>query len=84
MRTTEALATRLLNEKPVDSGQRLIRLYALVYHRMPSAQESKDGLAFVNQFAEIDNGTDNNKGPLASWQALCQVLISSNEFLYLR
>ena len=84
MRTTEALATRLLNEEPVDSGQRLIRLYALVYHRMPSAQESKDGLAFVNQFAEIDNSTDNNKGPLASWQALCQVLISSNEFLYLR
>ncbi|MCH2115890.1 MAG: DUF1549 and DUF1553 domain-containing protein [Pirellulales bacterium] len=84
LRTTEALATRLLNEEPVDSGQRLTRLYALVYHRRPSAQESKNGITFVKQFAEMDNDRDSNKGPLASWQALCQVLISSNEFLYLR
>jgi hypothetical protein len=84
LRTTEALATRLSNEEPVDSGQRLKRLYALVYHRMPSDQESKNGLTFVEQFAEMDNDRDGNKGPLASWQALCQVLISSNEFLYLR
>ena len=84
LRTTEALATRLLNEEPADSDQRLKRLYALVHHRTPSEQESKNGLTFVEQFTEMDNGTDSNKGPLASWQALCQVLISSNEFLYLR
>ena len=84
LRTTEALATRLLNEEPVDSDQRLKRLYALVHQRTPSEQESKNGLAFVVHFSEVHNGKDGNEDQSAAWQALCQVLVSSNEFLYLR
>jgi hypothetical protein len=84
LRTTEALATRLLNEEPVDSDQRLKRLYALVHQRTPSEQESKNGLAFVAHFSEVHNGKDGNEDQSAAWQALCQVLVSSNEFLYLR
>jgi hypothetical protein len=84
LRTTAALATRLLNEEPVDSDQRLKRLYALVHQRTPSEQESKNGLAFVAHFSEVHNGKDGNEDQSAAWQALCQVLVSSNEFLYLR
>lgn len=84
LRTTEALATRLLNEEPVDSVQRMERLYALVYQRTPSGQESKNGLAFVDRFSEVRNGKDGDNDSSAAWQALCQVLVSSNEFLYLR
>ncbi len=84
LRTTEALATRLLNEEPVDSGQRVERLYALVYQRLPSVQETKNGLTFVADFSEVHNGKDGNKNQSAAWQALCQMLVASNEFLYLR
>ena len=84
LRTTEALATRLLNEESVDRDQRLERLYALVYQRTPSERESKNGLAFVDRFSQVHNGKDGDRDSSAAWQALCQVLVSSNEFLYLR
>ncbi len=75
LRTCETMSKQLLAEKNLTNAQRVEWLYAKVYHRKPTAKESKRAVAFVNEFAQ---------DRLASWQALCQALLSSNEFLYLK
>lgn len=75
LRTTATVAKQLLTEKKLNNAQRVERLYAKVYNRKPTATESKRTVAFVNEFCEEQQ---------ASWQALYQVLISSNEFLYIK
>jgi len=75
LRTTATVAKQLLAEKKLNNTQRVERLYAKVYNRKPTARESKRTVAFVNEFCEEQQ---------ASWQALYQALISSNEFLYLK
>ena len=84
LRTTEALAKRLIGKTGVDNVQRMQLLYALVYNRAPSAKETEKALSFVKQFAEARNCGDAAKDQSAAWQALCQALVSSNEFLYLK
>ena len=51
------------------------RLYAQVFNRRPTVKETQRAVVFINNFAQ---------DRLASWQALSQALVSSNEFLYLR
>ena len=75
LRTTAAMAKQLLAEKKLNNAQRVERLYAKVYNRKPTAKESKRTVAFINEFCQEQQ---------ASWQALCQALVSSNEFLYLK
>jgi hypothetical protein len=75
LRTTAAMAKQLLAEKKLNNAQRVERLYAKVYNRKPTAKESKRTVAFVNEFCQEQQ---------ASWQALWQALVSSNEFLYLK
>ena len=69
------MAKQLLAEKKLTDTQRVEWLYAKVYNRKPTAMESQSAVAFVNDFCQER---------LASWQALCQALVSSNEFLYLK
>ena len=75
LRATEAIAKQLLAEKNLTNAQRAERLYTKIYNRAPSAKETQRAVAFINNFAQ---------DRVASWQALCQALVSSNEFLYLK
>jgi len=75
LRATEAIAKQLLAEKNLTNAQRVERLYTKIYNRAPSAKETQRAEAFINNFAQ---------DRVASWQALCQALVSSNEFLYLK
>ena len=75
LRTTATMAKQLLAEKKLNNTQRVEWLYVKVYNRKPTAKESKRAVAFVNEFCQERQ---------ASWQALCQALVSSNEFLYLK
>ena len=84
LRVTKALAKRLLDEKKWKDPQRMERLYQLAYHRSPTAMENRRALAFVKQFAATGNCGDAHKDQLMAWQALCQAVISANEFLYLK
>ena len=84
LRVTKALAKRLLDEKKWKDPQRMERLYQLAYHRSPTAMENRRALAFVKQFAATGNCGDADKDQLMAWQALCQAVISANEFLYLK
>jgi len=74
-RTCATMAKQLLAEKKLNNTERVEWLYVKVYNRKPTANESKRAVAFVNEFCQERQ---------ASWQALCQALVSSNEFLYLK
>jgi hypothetical protein len=75
LRTCATMAKQLLAEKKLSNAQRVEWLYAKVFNRKPTAKETRNAVAFVNEFCQERQ---------ASWQALCQALVSSNEFLYLK
>ena len=75
LRATESMAEALLKEADLTNAQRVQRLYAQVFNRPPTVKETQRAVVFINNFAQ---------DRLASWQALSQALVSSNEFLYLR
>ena len=75
LRVSEAMAKQLLAEKNLTNIQFAGRLYTKIYNRPPTAQEIQRAVAFVNGFTQDRQ---------SSWQALCQALVSSNEFLYLK
>ena len=75
LRATEFMAEALLKEGDLTNAQRVQRLYAQVFNRPPTVKETQRAVVFINNFAQ---------DRLASWQALSQALVSSNEFLYLK
>ena len=75
LRATESIAEALLKEGDLTNAQRVQRLYAQVFNRPPTVKETQRAVVFINNFAQ---------DRLASWQALSQALVSSNEFLYLK
>ena len=75
LRATEAMAKDLLADKNLTNAQRAERLYTKIYNRAPSAKETQRAVEFINNFAQ---------DRVASWQALAQALVASNEFLYLK
>ena len=75
LRATESMAEALLKEGDLTNVQRVQRLYAQVFNRPPTVKETQRAVVFINNFAQ---------DRLASWQALSQALVSSNEFLYLK
>ena len=69
------LADRLLAEKSLrDARSRIERGYLLVYGRPPSQRESGLGVAFLG---------DDARGDVARWRQYAQVLLMSNETLFL-
>jgi len=75
LRATESMAKALMKEEELTNAQRVQRLYAQVFNRPPTVKETQRAVVFINNFAQ---------DRLASWQALSQALVSSNEFLYLK
>ena len=75
LRATESMAEALLKEGDLTNAQRVQRLYAQVFNRPPTVKETQRAVVFINNFAQ---------DRLASWQALSQAMVSSNEFLYLK
>ncbi|WDQ15526.1 PSD1 and planctomycete cytochrome C domain-containing protein [Rhodopirellula sp. P2] len=86
---TFALADRLLEDN-TDSAQRVRRLYLEAYGRPPSDVEISDGLRFLSQFETLlhQNKSEPADGGLgwerSAWQAFCQAVVSSSEFVYVR
>jgi len=75
LRVTEMMAKQLLADKTITDVQCVERIYSKIYNRPPTAKEMRRAMAFVNGFT---------RDRQSSWQALCQALVSSNEFLYLK
>lgn len=58
---------------------RIERGYALLYNRVPTPEELKIGLAFVSS-SQTEGPTDK----IDKWIQYCQVLLSSNELMFIR
>jgi hypothetical protein len=67
-----ALAARLAREEPGGGEPRIRRLYALALARPPSAAEMDLGRQLLAPDGDID-----------PWERYCQIILSSNEFLYI-
>jgi mono/diheme cytochrome c family protein len=91
---SRALAESLLDGAQADDppGQlrrdRLEQLYLVTLGRLPRVEESSRAGQFLERFLERPvSGTDLGGGQQMeqlAWQALCQVLLASNEFIYVR
>ena len=72
----KSLVTRLHAEAERDE-KRIEKAYALLYGRPPSETEQQIGLAFL---ASSQRGEQE----LSGWEQYAQMLLSSNEFMYIR
>ncbi|MCH8828981.1 MAG: DUF1553 domain-containing protein, partial [Planctomycetes bacterium] len=81
---SRALASRLLRRSKLTDRQRLQRVFELVYSRLPTSGEITQLLAFlVGYERKVKNGKPSIiDARLQAWQALCRVLLSSHEFVY--
>ena len=62
-----------------DPHTRIERGYALLYNREPSPDELEIGLKFISG----ENNTDPSD-KIDKWIQYCQVLLSSNELMFIR
>jgi hypothetical protein len=72
----EALAERLKKEVPNGVEDRIQRAYLLLYGRAATEKEVRLGVAFLT------SGAENGKVPPGFWEQYAQVLLGSNEFLF--
>ncbi len=77
-----ALVNRLQSMADSDP-QRIELAYRLLYSRLPTTWELQRGLEFVSKSAEDRSQTDNSV-LLSRWVGYAQVLLSANEFMYVR
>ncbi len=75
-------AQRLQRGVPRSDGARLQRAYELAFGRLPSETEISRGLKYLQMFAERAGDSDDPHE--RAWQLLCQMLLASNEFCYVR
>ena len=80
---SRSLADRIVreNERDVD---RLRAAYRLVHLRPPDGDESERAMDFLKRYEQAVRaaGGESAKRRPSGWQALCRVLLSSNEFVY--
>jgi hypothetical protein len=85
-RLCERLAERLLSEQALDDPGRVRLLYRKAYGREATAEETGRDLALVQKMAAALGPVEPNGARCRqrAWSALCQVVLSANEFMYVR
>ena len=85
-----ALADRLFS-KTKDKDSRIQCLYELAYSRLPNEFEVKQAKAYLRRFETLfdkrlvnSNDDERMTSQRQAWRALCQSVISSSEFVYVR
>jgi cytochrome c553 len=66
-----------------DHPKRIEAAYQLAFNRAPSNEELDDWLQFIRDYEPVLSQTDANTRQRRIWQAVCRVLFSSNEFVYI-
>ncbi len=85
MESSDQLAQQLLADAAMDDASRIQELYRRVLSRDPSAGEQQIHLKFLNEVdtaLTADHAEESERRRMA-WSTLCQVVMASNEFLYL-
>lgn len=84
LKQAQFFAYRLRREKGTDVAPQIQRAWQLSYQRDPTPAELQQAIDFINQRTEKLKALtppDPDVG-ITPWVSLCQVLLSSNEFLY--
>jgi len=82
---TAAMAERLLSEE-ASRESRIDRLFAEAFGRPPTTEELQRTVQFLTNFETLAaQHTEQTDAPATqAWQALCQSVVSSSEFVYVR
>ncbi|QDV13496.1 Planctomycete cytochrome C [Rosistilla oblonga] len=79
-----SIADRLLQDSS-DPAARIDQLYMQSFGRPATADERDRSLDFVSQFASLSKtSTDREEAERQAWQRLCQAIVASSEFVYIR
>jgi hypothetical protein len=90
LEAARALAASLLDRAELDTAARVQLLYEKAYGRPPTAAESARAAAALERFEGVLHGeaeradADARSAEQGAWQALCQVILASSEFIYIR
>ena len=84
LQQAQAFAKRLTAETRHNDHQRIELAHQLAFGRSATAEELSDTLTFLTSFQNSPEliDTPHAEQQLAAWQAFCQTLLCSNEFLY--
>lgn len=84
---TSAMADRLLKQQGTVETH-VEQLYLEAYGRRPTTDEVASATQFLTQFQTVleqqADAESSDDGRRMAWQALCQSVVSSSEFVYLR
>ena len=85
LRCSEAMARRLLARSDLDLPGRIREAYLSTYGRPALDKEIERAEHYLRRFeAELETqGVAAEARPVRAWQALCQAILGSSEFLYL-
>jgi mono/diheme cytochrome c family protein len=83
-RQTRAMAQRLLSDAVASDGERVASVYECAYGRPPRPEETRRALAFVAEYQShlLSQNVAEANARERAWQALCRVIVSSNEFVH--
>lgn len=79
---SQALAERLIAAHPNEIEQRVADLYLCTLGRPADERETQRAIDFLHRAATTNTFATPGERDQSAWQALCRVLLSSNEFLY--
>ena len=81
---SQALASRLQREAPVNDAIKITRAWALLYGTPPDVLDTARSLAFLHQQRTdlTKQGRDRDQAAAEALAAWCQVMLSTNRFLY--
>lgn len=86
LKCASEFAASLLSNPGADNHVRIREAYSRAYGREPTETDLRESLAFlneVNQAVAREEGSAAN-APRKAWESLCHVILSSNEFIYLK
>ena len=79
---SRAMAGHLLQRTSRSAGDRIRLAYETAFGRLPEEREFQRTRKFLDQFGETLTDLDPQERQVQTWQAFCQALMLSNEFVY--
>ncbi len=83
LKQTAALAALAMKEGPADESGKIDWLYRRLFSRPPQPDEIEIGRQLLNKARQEKLPSGNASVEELAWQEYCQVLLCSNEFVYI-
>jgi len=84
MQHTKDFAAQISHETHLDASAKVNRIYERIFSRPATEKEKRQALSYIGQYRQDINSIEmsDEEKEQRTWQSLCRVLISSNEFLF--